>query len=99
MARLATKMIKSNNLLLLDVKWYSSTYLTGIIVTEDLTTNEIKCYIDGTQKGQATLTSEIEDATKILHHGAWFPNEAAETIFTDIDFKKGWIRDHPEYTL
>ena len=94
MARLANKLIISNNLLLLDVMWYSSTNLTGIIVCEDLITNEIKCYIDGIKK--ELKCDELKDATKILCHGAYFPNDAAEIIFTGVDFEKGWAREHPE---
>ena len=98
MSRLANKLIISNNLLLLDVMWYSSTHLTGIIVCEDLITNEIKCYIDGIKK-KIPLDNEIKDATKILHHGAYFPNDAAEVIFPGVDFERGWARDHPEMFL
>ena len=97
MARLAKKMIISDNLLLLDVVWFSCTHQTGIIVTEDMITNEIKCYIDGT--GKNISADEIYDATTILLLGAFFPNESARPLFPDIDFEKGWIRENPEYFL
>lgn len=96
MARLAHKLMVSNNLLVLDAVWFGCTYTTGIIVCEDIKTKKIKCYIDGTDPDNKT---EEEDIKQLLSFGAYFPNKAAEPLFKHIDFTKGWTREHPEYFL
>ena len=91
------ELLMSNNLVFLDVKWFNATHSTGIIVCEDMLTNEIKCYIDGV--GRDGESSEKRDIQKILAHGSYFPNASAEHLFPQIDFEKGWVREHPEYFL
>lgn len=96
-ARLAHHMIISNNLLLLEAYWFGCSYTTGVIVTEDITTNEIKCYIDGVNPN--SYEDEIGDAKNILHLGAHFPKEAAQALMPYLDLSTSWVKEHPEHFL
>ena len=93
-ARLGHKMAGHNNLVILDAYWFNATGITGIVVCEDKITNEIKVYIDAiTPKNK----SEIEDAERVILHGAHFPIAVAKILFPHLDFNSSWIKEHPEY--
>jgi hypothetical protein len=84
-----------NNLVLLDRLWIGN---TGIIVTQDLVTNEYKFYIQG--ENAPIDVSETRQLSLIMMYGRHFPEDAGKLLFKHVDFSgKPYKEIYPEQFL